>query len=234
MSSKNPYTRLTGPRQGVSNMPNRGGMRISWNIKEVMESLTRDMPKAVAVGAMQGLYEAGKEVLKVAYPLVPKSYKNFGRNTLADSGAVVPTEMGGIGRLSTSFVKNFDMGSANSSVMVQYNAPYATYVHEDTTKKHGQAFNTAYAKEIKKGSEHQKSPQEQAMWLPKAMEMAHARVRQRLDIALRRALQRVKKAPTRWGTSPAELTEVKGAHSEFSETSPYGSATISGSPFSSW
>ena len=234
MSSKNPYTRLTGPRQGVSNLPNRGGMRVSWNIKEVMDSLTKHLPKAVAVGAMQGLFEAGKEVLKVAYPLVPKSYKNFGRNTLADSGEVVPTEMGGMGRLSTSFVKNFYMRSANSSVMVQYNAPYATYVHEDTTKKHGQAFNTAYAKEIKRGTEHQKNPQEQAMWLPKAMEMAHSRAILRLNSALRYALTRVKKAPSRYNVSPAELAETKSASTEFSETSPYGSATISGSPFSSW
>lgn len=52
------------------------------------------------------------------------------------------------GRLRDSgYVRHTGIGF-NTSVFVGYTEPYGIYVHEDTDKRHGRAFNVAYADRI--------------------------------------------------------------------------------------
>lgn len=189
-----------GPGMTISK-GSSGSARMTWDVWEVMENFLYTVPKVVQMGAMQGLMDAGQIILDEAEPLVPKE-----TGDLVASGEVVPTGVGGYGRMSPSMVSSFDMSSnASHSIMVQYNTPYATYVHEDTTKAHGSAYNASH-KNGNKGGE------EQAKWIPVAMQRAAAKIQGAMQNALTKGIQRVLKNPRRWGFDPksSAMSGVRG------------------------
>lgn len=61
-------------------------------------------------------------------------------------------------------------GGNKTQSFVTYSKPYAVFVHEDLTAKHGNAYNQEYADRISKGLDKNRRPQEQAKWLEAAKE----------------------------------------------------------------
>jgi len=73
--------------------------------------------------------------------------KKAGLYLQAQSQKLVPVDYGVL--KSTAFTRVENPNTPNVSVVVGYTANYAMYVHENLDAKHGAAFNSFYAKELK-------------------------------------------------------------------------------------
>lgn len=84
-----------------------------------------------------------------------------GRFLLRESHKIVPVDTGVL--RASSDVRNVGGSGTKADIVVFYNTEYAVYVHEDLTKKHGQAYNEAYGAE----GEKLRGPDQQAKFLEK-------------------------------------------------------------------
>lgn len=96
---------------------------------------------------------------------------------LAESQKIVPMDTGALaasGKVEVTFGTGLD-----TVATVSYgdaNAPYAVFVHEDLSKRHGSAFNVHYAQEIAAGYTHERRPEEQAKFLEDVMKTHYATI----------------------------------------------------------
>ena len=76
-----------------------------------------------------------------------------------ESKKIVPRDTGNL--VNTAFVRNMGGQGWDVDIHIGYTADYAVYVHEDLTKKHGSAYNAAYAGKDQK----LRGPDQQAKFL---------------------------------------------------------------------
>lgn len=106
-------------------------MRIS-GLPQVLNKLRTSAKPKIGTAVARGLKKAGLALLRESQQLVP-----------VDTG-----NLRGTGKCRNVGGSGFD-----ADVVVAYggeNCNYAVYVHEDTTKKHGAAYNAAYGSEGEK------------------------------------------------------------------------------------
>jgi hypothetical protein len=176
-----------------------------WNAVEVLNGLTRLMPLAAQVGANIGMAKAARYILDIAN----RYYVPVDSTKLRDSGKVIE-EGGSTALLTKTQIASREMSSVSSfSVSIVYDAPYAVFVHEDETKRHGKAYNSHY-----NGKGGWRKDTETAKFLEVAManaDVGNMGVTAQLGRSLRESFQRILKNPGRYGYSGGapEITAVR-------------------------
>lgn len=134
-------------------------VQMRFDITEVMKSLTYRLPRALKVGIAQGFASASAKLLRIA-----NRYTPIDTGKLINTGKII-NDTG----LSSDSVSS-GLGANAYRVGIQYgdaSLRYSLYVHEDTEANHGEMFNAMHQDD---DDFHPRRPQEQALWMDKAME----------------------------------------------------------------
>jgi len=199
-------TKLSTGSFRIGKTVNKGAFTGRWNAVEVLDGLVRKMPLAAQVGANIGMAKAARHVLDIAN----SKYVPIGETgKLVASGRVVE-EGGSTSRLTKATIASREMSPTSSfSVSIVYDAPYAVYVHEDETKRHGKAYNQRY-----QGKGGWKKPSETSKFLEMALnnaDVGNMGVSYILGKALQESFRRILKNPKRYGYSGGDsaITAVR-------------------------
>lgn len=107
-------------------------------------------------------------------PAIGAKFRAAGEYILTEARKLVPFDTGAL--WESGQVRLISIAS-DLSVEVSFNTPYALYVHEDLTKRHGRAFNEYYAEDIAAGRTHARRPEEQAKFLEDVMKKHYYQIR---------------------------------------------------------